>query len=150
MKTVIAATVCICASIGLLAHHDISQTFDQSRTVEARGIVTKIFWGNPHPTIDIRQTGQDGVESSWHLELQGNPKELEARGWTRTSITIGEAILARGYPAKPTAAAQPPATAPSTTQPPTMPPATISVLNVSRADGSQLDASSATRGSSSN
>ena len=142
MKTVIAAMVCICASIGLLAHHDIGQTFDTSRTIEARGIVTKIFWGNPHPTIDIRQTSQDGVETTWLLELQGSSKELEARGWTRTSITIGEAILVRGFAARPPSAAQP--------APPPSSPTRMSVLSVSRADGSQLDGSSTVRWSSSN
>lgn len=150
MRTVIATLVCIGAGIGLLAHHDISQTFDQSRTVEARGIVSKVFWGNPHPTIEIRQPGQDGTTTTWLLELQGNPKELEGRGWTRTSITIGEAILARGYPARPAAVTQPPVAPPSTTPPPKAPLPTISVLHVSRADGSQLDASSSTQWTSSN
>ena len=135
MRTVIAALVCIGASIGLLAHHDISQTFDESRTVEVRGVVTKVFWGNPHPTIEIRQTGQDGGTITWLLEAQAIPNELERRGWTRTSITIGEAILARGYPAR-----QPSATQASATQSSTM-----VLVQVARADGSQLDASSATR-----
>ena len=90
MRTVIAALVCIWASIGLFAHHDISQTFDESRTVEVRGVVTKVFWGSPHPTIEIRQTGQDGGTITWLLEAQAIPNELERRGSHPTRATLAE------------------------------------------------------------
>ena len=88
-------------SVGMLlalpspAQNGFSATYDSARQVKLSGPVTRIEWTNPHAFVFINVG-----DANWAVEI-GNPLDLEAAGWKRTAIHIGdvinvEGILARG------------------------------------------------------
>src|SRR6185436_14044552 len=97
MKTLSVAAVAVlallAASVPLTAHH--SWPVNMTKLVTVKGTVQKIQWTNPHPmfTIEVR----DGVKAeTW---LIGGPalSRMEANGWTRETIKVGDVVTGSGY-----------------------------------------------------
>lgn len=82
-----------------MAHHSFSAEFDSSKPVTVKGYVTKIEWTNPHVWfyLDVKQP--DGSVQNWGFEM-GPPHGLQARGWTRTTMKLGDEISVDGTRAK--------------------------------------------------
>ena len=60
------------------AHHSVRETFDTSREITIRGVVTKIQWTNPHARFWVDVKNDDGTVSNWELELPP-PNSLKRR-----------------------------------------------------------------------
>ena len=89
----VLAVALMFVAIPLSAHH--SWPVNMSKLVTVKGTVQKIQWTNPHPmfTIEVR----DGVKAeTW---LIGGPalSRMEANGWTRETIKVGDVVTGSGY-----------------------------------------------------
>ena len=98
--TIIAAT----AGYQLLpesagAHHSTAPFYDQTRTVEIRGVVTKWTFVNPHPFLYVDVTDERGETQEWVIEFSG-PVRLQKMGWSAEFFKPGEVITATGHPPK--------------------------------------------------
>ena len=82
------------APVPLSAHHSWPVSFSQLVTV--KGTVTAFAWGNPHPMITLEVKTDDGKIEKW---LVGGPaiNRMEANGWTKTTIKVGDVITGTGY-----------------------------------------------------
>lgn len=82
------------ASASLAAHH--SWPVSYSRLVTVKGTVTALSWENPHPMISLDVRGSDGNIEKWSV---GGPalNRMEASGWTRTTLKVGDVITGSGY-----------------------------------------------------
>ncbi len=77
-------------------HHS-DAGFDTDAVVAFRGTVTEFSWRNPHVYINVETTDESGERVEWEVETGATP--IMARsGWTRESLTPGEAITVRGHP----------------------------------------------------
>ena len=98
MRTILSILVLLAPVLD--AHHSTAAEFDLDHPVTVRGTVTKLEWINPHAWlyVDAIATPEHRVEH-WALEL-GSPSELIRRGWKRTSLKPGEAVVADAVLAK--------------------------------------------------
>jgi hypothetical protein len=81
-------------SASLSAHH--SWPVSYSKMVTVKGTVTALSWENPHPMIALDVRGDDGKTEKWSV---GGPAitRMEASGWTRNTLKIGDVITGIGY-----------------------------------------------------
>lgn len=79
------------------AHHSSAPFYDETRTVEIRGVVTRWTFVNPHPFLYVDVTGEQGETQEWIIEFAG-PVRLQRMGWSAEFFTPGETIVATGHP----------------------------------------------------
>jgi hypothetical protein len=80
----------------LPAHHSIAP-FDQSAFAEIEGVVTRVAWRNPHLTMDVRVTRDDGSAETWAIEADAI-NALMRRGLTGESFAVGQSLRLGGFP----------------------------------------------------
>ena len=83
----------------LPAHHSFSAEYDAKKSVEMKGIVTKVEWMNPHVYFYLDVKDDSGNITNWALEM-GPPNGLERSGWTRNTMKVGDEVIVEGTLAK--------------------------------------------------
>ena len=100
------ATVTVALSLGLflaassgLAHHAFSAQFDAEKPIKLIGTVTRVEWQNPHAWFHMDVQDESGNVSNWGMEL-ASPNLLLRRGWTRSSMKVGDTVTVEGFHAR--------------------------------------------------
>jgi Family of unknown function (DUF6152) len=96
---IIVVGVLFLAAVPLWAHHAFTAEYDAKAPLKLEGTVAKLELINPHSWIHIDVKGPDGKVTRWMVE-GGTPNTLFRRGFTKTSLPIGTAIIVDGYRAK--------------------------------------------------
>ena len=86
-------------AVPIIAHHSFAAEFDASKPVTVQGFVTKVEWTNPHVWFYVDVKKPDGTVENWGWEM-GPPHGLQARGWTRTTMKLGDEVKIDGTLAK--------------------------------------------------
>ena len=81
------------------AHHSFAAEFDVQKPITLTGAVTRVDWTNPHAHFYLDVKDLSGALVNWNFELTG-PNGLLRRGWTRTSLNLGDIVTVDGYLAK--------------------------------------------------
>lgn len=89
----------ISSAVPAIAHHSFAAEFDSSKQVTLKGHVTKVEWTNPHVWFYLNVKKADGAVENWGFEM-GPPHGLQSRGWTRTTMKLGDEIEVNGSLAK--------------------------------------------------
>lgn len=90
------ALVMLWGGATLVAHHSFATEFDSTKPVKKQGYVTKIDWTNPHVWFYLNvKDAESGKAAIWGFEM-GPPHGLQARGWSRTTMKIGDEIVVEG------------------------------------------------------
>jgi len=98
----LAATVVALLAVGVpvFAHHSFSAEFDSKQQVELQGFVTKVEWTNPHVWFYINvKDPETGRMTNWGFEM-GPPHGLQAQGWQRETMKLGDEVRVNGSRAK--------------------------------------------------
>ena len=90
----IVILVLVLAAVPLSAHH--SWPLSYSQLVTVKGTVTEFMWASPHPMITLDVKTKEGGAEKW---LVGGPaiNRMEANGWTKTTVKLGDVITGIGY-----------------------------------------------------
>jgi Family of unknown function (DUF6152) len=72
------------------AHHSFS-VFNTSETKTVTGTVKEIEWTNPHIWLWVNVTNDKGGVDVYAFEGM-SPNFLERRGWTRTTLKVGDKV----------------------------------------------------------
>ena len=104
MRQIVVASLAVALLVGavapLLAHHSFAAEFDRDKMVTMKGWVTKVEWTNPHVWFYINvKDEKTGRMVNWGFEM-GPPHGLQGRGWTRTTMKLGDQIEVTGTLAK--------------------------------------------------
>jgi hypothetical protein len=85
------------ASPPIGAHHSAAM-FDDSRTVELKGVVKELQWTNPHVWLQVT-VNDNGTRKEWSIEA-GSPNTLSRNGWRSSSFKPGDEVTVRVNPMK--------------------------------------------------
>ncbi len=88
--------VCL-GSEPLSAHHGRGNAYDTTQEVEIRGTVSEVSWRNPHITVYLDSTDEDGNPETWAIE-HSNISQLARLGYGRNSLPVGAEVTARFNP----------------------------------------------------
>jgi hypothetical protein len=85
---VAASLALLAASLPAAAHHGWSWT--QDGFFELTGTITAIFYGNPHPTLDVEANG-----ATWRVDL-ATARATQNAGFLEDTAKVGDEVTAIG------------------------------------------------------
>ena len=83
------------AATPVVAHHSFAAEFDAKQPITIKGKVTRVAWTNPHVWIYLNVQDESGKLTNWGFEM-GAPHLVQNRGWTRTTVKIGDELVVVG------------------------------------------------------
>lgn len=81
-------------SIAASAHHSTVANFTQE-IITVEGVIEQVRYKNPHASVLIKNTAEDGKETYWLIETDAKTT-LARRGVTLERLAIGSKIVASG------------------------------------------------------
>ena len=80
-------------------HHATAIQFDVSKTIQVKGVISKLDWANPHVhlSLDIKTSG--AADEQWNVEL-ASPGGIIVTGLSKDALKPGTTVRITGYPAK--------------------------------------------------
>ena len=93
---------CLMAGAPLQAHHSTAAIYDPAREVKVTGALAKLQFVNPHGSITVTVTNDDGTTTDWTFTT-GSATALANRGITKVgpnALKIGEELTVTGTPAR--------------------------------------------------
>jgi len=87
-----AALLFAAGSVAAFAHHSYAM-FDMQKVVQIEGTVKEFRFVNPHSWIVLEVKDATGNTSESRLEANG-PGYLVRFGWKRTSLNVGDTVVA--------------------------------------------------------
>ena len=81
------------------AHHASAPFYDNLKSVEANGVVTRFLFRNPHSFLFLDGEGENGEKIAWEVEM-GTAVSMSRRGWTPQTIQVGDRIRVVGQPSR--------------------------------------------------
>jgi len=102
--------IALCVAIAILvmpmaasAHHGTGASYDLSKLVTVKGVITKFAWSNPHSQLYFDVTDDKGNVEHWSAELNA-PGNLERAGYTRKGMLdlfkVGSDVTVSGFRSK--------------------------------------------------
>jgi hypothetical protein len=93
------AAIILSLSAGSAAAHHSFSVFNMQDEIEITGTVSDVQWTNPHIWVWIDVTDENGEVTKWGLEGM-SPNFLARRGWSRTTLNIGDEVTVALRPLK--------------------------------------------------
>ena len=93
---------CLMAGAPLQAHHSTAAIYDPAKQVKVTGALAKLQFVNPHGSITVTVTNDDGTTTDWTFTT-GSSTALAARGITSVgpnALKIGEELTVTFTPAR--------------------------------------------------
>ncbi|MGI9263083.1 MAG: DUF6152 family protein [Woeseiaceae bacterium] len=96
LNRILTLGVLLCAAVTVRAHHSFAVEFLEDQTDTIEGIVTEVWFKNPHIRYYIDTQTDGGEMESW--DVRGlSPTSLIRRGWTPKTIQEGDSIKVHGH-----------------------------------------------------
>ncbi len=98
IKPIFIALAAIAVPTAVLGHH--SRAEFSNETVEVSGVLTDVFWQNPHIALHLDVEGENGETESWRIEGWSRPAALESAGVTPDLFSVGDSLVVAGQPSR--------------------------------------------------
>jgi len=90
--------MCVFA-VPVSAHHSFLSIYDQDAIETIEGVVTEVWFENPHSRVYIESTDNNGNKVLWESETY--PRNiLVRRGWNHDDLKVGDQVVLTGRRAK--------------------------------------------------
>jgi hypothetical protein len=83
IKILFLSVLLLLLSIPGLAHHGTAISYDMSKKLTLKAVVTEFKYANPHPSIFFDYTNDKGEVEHWVSEMLTNVSFLMRAGWTK-------------------------------------------------------------------
>jgi len=93
---------CLMAGTSVRAHHSTASVYDPSKEGEVKGALAALQFVNPHGSITVTVTNEDGTTTDW-VFTTGSATALASRGITKVgpnALKIGEELTVTFTPAR--------------------------------------------------
>lgn len=97
--------VLVAALIGLLgmtatqAHHSFLSQYDPDNVTTLQGVVTEVWYQNPHSRVYVETINEQGAKQVWETETY--PRNiLDRRGWKHNDLNVGDDVVVTGRRAR--------------------------------------------------
>ena len=89
----IAAVFGFAVCISSVAAHHSTTMFDHAKTLTITGTVVEFRWVNPHISLSVNGTMNEGEEPAlWVMEMTSPGNLVRAGGWRRDAVKPGERV----------------------------------------------------------
>lgn len=99
MRSVLLLLSAMIATAPAWSHHGSNSQFDQSKSIEISGVITKLRFVNPHSYVYFDVTNDDGTVDGWRCEMRA-AAVLKRSGWSEDMFEPGTVIHIDGVPAR--------------------------------------------------
>ena len=91
-RLLLVAVVLISLAVPMLAHHGTNISYDRSKAMTVKGVVTEFHFANPHPQLYVDVKDDSGKVTNWGCEIAANVYQsrstTEPKEGTPVTITI--------------------------------------------------------------
>ena len=95
LRPIVAALLLLAHAVAA-AHHSFAAEFTAERKATITGVVTEVWFRNPHVRFYVDVHNDDGTIEQWDTR-GGSPSLMTRRGWTRDRIKVGDTVTLTGY-----------------------------------------------------
>ena len=86
-------------SVPALSHHSFLAQYDVDSRVRIEGVVTEVWYQNPHSRVYVEVVNSDGETEVWETETY--PRNiLLRRGWRHDDLVVGDRVVVTGRQAR--------------------------------------------------
>jgi len=86
-------------SVPALSHHSFLAQYNVDTSVRIEGVVTEVWYQNPHARVYVEVVNGDGQTEVWETETY--PRNILARrGWRHDDLVVGDDVVVTGRQAR--------------------------------------------------
>ena len=86
-RFLLAGIVVFALAAPMFAHHGTNISYDRSKAMTVKGVVTEFHYANPHPQLYVDVKDDQGKVTNWGCEIAANVYQLSLAGWSRQRST---------------------------------------------------------------
>lgn len=80
-------------------HHNNNVLYDRDQIIEIQGLVTEVWYVNPHSRVYLEVTDENGDAVIWEAETLDRGT-LDRRGWKYSDLVEGDEVVVTGRAAR--------------------------------------------------
>jgi hypothetical protein len=97
--TLAVLAILLGAALPARAHHSFAAEFESGSSGEIEGVVTRVWFTNPHVRYRLEAMGENGTVEEWELQLT-SVTNLRNQQWYQDTVKVGDTIWAQGEVAR--------------------------------------------------
>ena len=86
-RVLLTAIVLLAIAVPTFAHHGTNISYDRSKMMTVKGVVTEFHYANPHPQLYVDVKDDQGKVTNWGCEIAANVYQLSLAGWSKQRST---------------------------------------------------------------